>query len=263
MSDEPRLIDTHAHLNLEQFAADRETIIERLAASGVQRCIEIGFDLASSRAAIALAQAHSAIYAVVGVQPNHITDLPADWLEQVRYLAAQPKVVAIGEIGLDYYWNKAPADQQEATFRQQLALARELALPVVIHTRDAHADTLRILRDAARGQPGVMHSFAGDWDFASACLDLGFMLSFSGPLTFKRNKELHEVARRAPADMILTETDSPYLTPHPHRGKRNEPVYVRFVLEQLAALRAKSVEEMAAQVWDNAERVFSFESRIP
>jgi TatD DNase family protein len=256
-----RLIDTHAHLNLDHFASDRELAIARMAAASVQRSVEVGFDLGSSRAAIALAHDYPAIYAVVGVQPNHLADLPVDWLAQLRELAARPKVVAIGEIGFDFYWNKAPIEQQEMVFREQLALARELNLPVIIHTRDAHADTLRVLREAARGQPGVMHSFAGDWDFASSCLDVGFLLSFSGSVTFKRNTELHEVARRAPADMILTETDSPYLAPHPHRGKRNEPAYVTVVVQQLAALRGKRLEDLAAQLWSNAERIFRFEDR--
>lgn len=252
-----RLIDTHAHLALGQFDDDREAAIERAAAAGVARMIEIGFDLPSSRAAVALAEAYPQIYAVVGLQPNHVHEAPADWLEQIRSLAAHPKVVAIGEIGLDYYWMKAPPEVQEPFFRDQLDLARRLGLPVVIHSRDAQADTLRILDAAARGQPGVMHSFSGDWDYARACLEVGFLLSFSGPLTFPKSSALHEVARRAPAEMILTETDSPYLTPHPFRGKRNEPARVQLVAEQLARLREQPLAEVAAQVWSNAERVFS------
>jgi TatD DNase family protein len=214
--------------------------------------IEIGYDLDSSRAAIALAEQHPQIQAVVGIQPNHAAELPADWLDQVAALAAHPKVVGIGEIGFDHYWKKALPAQQELVFRAQLSLARELRLPVVIHSREAHADTLRVLQDAARGQPGIMHSFSGDWAFAEACLEVGFMLSFSGPLTFPKTHDLHEVARRAPANRILTETDSPYLAPQPVRGKRNEPAYVRHVAVQLAALRGMTLEALVEQVRENA-----------
>ena len=203
------------HLHLDHFDADRAAVLERAQATGVARMVEIGYDLESSRAAVALAEAHPQIYAVVGIQPHYASEADAEWLAEVRRLATHPKVVAIGEIGLDYYHDRAPHEAQERLFRQQLAHARELMLPVVIHSRDAQADTVRILGDAARGQPGIMHSFSGDWAYAEACLDVGFHLSFSGPVTFAKAAELHEVARRAPLDRILTETDSPYLSPHP------------------------------------------------
>ncbi len=247
-----QLIDTHTHLNAEQFDPDRDDVLARASAAGVARMIEIGYDFASSHAAIALAEHHPQITAVVGIQPNHAAELPDGWLDQIAKLARHPRVVAIGEIGLDYHWNRAPADVQEQVFRAQLALAREMNLPVVIHSRDAQDDTIRILRDAARGQPGIMHSFSGDWAYAEACLEVGFMLSFSGPLTFKNAHALHEVAARAPANRILIETDCPYLAPHPHRGKRNEPANVRLVAEQLARLRGISLEMAAAIVWENA-----------
>jgi TatD DNase family protein len=258
MAETARLIDTHAHLASEQFDADRADAIARAGAAGVARMIEIGYDLASSRAAVALAAAHPSIYAVVGLQPNMIHQAPADWLAQLRALAAQPRVVGIGEIGLDYHWMVAPPAEQERFFRAQLALARELGLPVVIHSREAPDDTLRILGDAARAQPGVMHSFSGSWAHAQACLEVGFMLSFSGPLTFPKAADLHAVARLAPAEMLLTETDSPYLSPHPLRGKRNEPARVRLVAERLAALREQPLDALADQVWRNAERLFRF-----
>ncbi|MFV9503702.1 MAG: TatD family hydrolase [Oscillochloridaceae bacterium umkhey_bin13] len=251
-----RLIDTHTHLAMGQFDADRAAALTRAEQDGVVRVIEIGYDLPSSQAALALAERYPQVFAVVGVQPNHLDELPPDWLAQVRALAAHPKVLAIGEIGLDYHWMKAPPAEQEVAFRAQLALARELNLPVVIHTREAQADTLRILDDAARGQSGVMHSFSGDWAYAQSCLAVGFLLSFAGPLTFAKATDLHEVARNAPAAMILTETDSPYLTPHPYRGQRNEPARVRLVAEQLARLRGVALPDMAAQLWANAERLF-------
>jgi TatD DNase family protein len=251
-----RLIDTHVHLHVPQFDDDRTAAIERATAAGVARMVEIGYDLVSSRAAIALAERYPQICAAVGIQPHYAVEADDIWLAEVRRLAAHPKVAAVGEIGLDYYHERAPHDLQERLFREQLALARELGKPVVIHSRDAHADTIRILRDAARGQPGIMHSFSGDWAYAEGCLEVGFMLSFSGPVTFAKASELHEVARRAPLERILTETDSPYLSPHPLRGRRNEPANVRLVAERLAALRGMELAELAEVVWGNASNIF-------
>jgi TatD DNase family protein len=258
MPNQTRLIDTHAHVASAQFDADRAEVLARAAEADVARIIEIGYDLESSRAAVALAEAHPQIYAVVGIQPNHAHEAPDGWADELRALAARPKVVGIGEIGMDYHWKVAPPELQERFFRDQLALARELGLPVVIHSREAQDDTLRILGDAARGQPGIMHSFSGGWAYAQACLEIGFMLSFSGPLTFPKATDLHEAARLAPLDMLLTETDSPYLSPHPQRGKRNEPARVRLVAERLAALRDLPLGAVADQIWRNAERIFHF-----
>lgn len=255
-----QLIDTHVHVQSAQFDDDRALVLERAAAAGVVRLLEIGYDLESSRAALALAEQHSHIRAVVGVQPNHAADLPDDWLAQVHALALHPKVAAIGEIGFDHYWKRATPARQETVFRVQLELAQALALPVVIHSRDAQADTLRVLGDMARGTPGIMHSFSGDPDYAAACLAIGFHLSFSGPVTFAKAAALHEAVRQAPLDRILTETDSPYLAPHPWRGRRNEPAYVRLVAERLAALRGITLEELAAAVWQNAGALFKWEA---
>lgn len=259
MTTSVTLIDTHMHLHTADFAADRAAALARAAEAGVARMVEIGYDLASSRAAVELAASDPRIFAAVGIQPHYAAQADASWLAEVRALAAHPKVVAIGEIGLDYYHDRAPHELQERLFREQLALARELALPVVIHSREAQADTVRILRDAARGQPGIMHSFSGDWAYAEQCLEVGFALSFSGPVTFKKATDLHEVARRAPLDRILTETDCPYLSPHPLRGRRNEPANVRYVAEQLAALRELPLAELADAVWRNAHALFRFE----
>lgn len=256
MTHDIRLIDTHAHLHSRQFDDDRPAVLANAAAAGVARIIEIGYDLDSSRAALALAHHHSHISAVVGLQPNHAHEAPPDWLEQVAQLAAQPHVVAIGEIGLDYYRNDAPPELQAEVFRRQLALARELHLPVVIHSREAPDDTIRILQEHARGVAGVMHSFSGTWDYAAACLEAGFLISFSGPVTFPRATSLHEVARRAPLDAILVETDSPYLSPHPLRGKRNEPARVRLVAERVAVLREMALADLATAVWHNAACLF-------
>jgi TatD DNase family protein len=245
MTSTYRLIDTHMHLHSPQFDADRAEVFERAIAAGVARMVEIGYDLETSRAAIALAETDPRIYAVVGSQPHYAAIADAAWLAEIRRLAAHPRVVAIGEIGLDYYHDRAPHDRQELLFRQQLGLARELSLPVVIHSRDARADTVRILQDAARGQAGIMHSFSGDWEYARACLDVGFHLSFSGPVTFAKAAELHDVARRAPLDRILSETDCPYLAPHPLRGKRNQPI-----------------GELAGAIWQNACAVFRLPEAI-
>jgi TatD DNase family protein len=251
-----RLIDTHCHLQAEQFDADRAQALDRAREAGVVRLIEIGYDLATSRAAVALADSHDEVYAAVGWQPHYAEQVDEAAIEAIAALARHPKVVAIGEIGLDYHWMQAPPEAQERLFRRQLALARALDLPVVIHSRDAQDDTVRVLRDAARGQPGVMHSFSGGWAYAEACLEVGFLLSLSGPLTFPKSVELHEVARRAPLDRLLIETDSPYLSPHPLRGRRNEPANVRLVAERLAALRELEQGELAAQVWRNACALF-------
>jgi len=256
MSRDLRLIDTHLHLQIAQYDADRAAVIARARATGVARMVEVGYDLESSRAAVELAEAYPSIFAVVGIQPHYAALADDTWLAEVRRLAAHPKAVAIGEIGLDYYHERAPHDAQERLFREQLALARELGMPVVIHSRDAQADMVRILRDAARGQAGIMHSFSGDWAYAEACLEGGFHLSVSGPLTFPKASDLHDVARRAPLERLLTETDSPYLAPHPLRGKRNEPANVRLVAERLAALREQELEELAAAVWRNACEIF-------
>ena len=258
MSQSVQFIDTHAHLHLTHFDADRKAVIEQAQTAGVQRMVEIGYDLVSSRAAIQLAEQYDEIYAVVGIQPHYATEADETWIAEIQHLAQHPKVVAIGEIGLDYYHDRAPHDKQEHLFREQLALARETNLPVVIHSRDAEVDTVRILHDAARNQPGIMHSFSGDWAYAEACLEVGFYLSFSGPVTFRKATELHQVAQQAPLNRILTETDSPYLSPHPFRGKRNEPARVRLVTERIAELRAIPVADMARAVWHNANTIFKF-----
>lgn len=258
MTEPIRLIDTHTHLHCPHFDHDRDTVLDNAATAGVARIVEIGYDLDSSRAALALADQHPHLYAVVGVQPNHVHEAPPDWLAQVEALAHHPKAVAIGEIGLDYHWNYAPHAMQADFFGHQLALARRLGKPVVIHSREAADDTIAILQSDARGQPGIMHSFSGAWDYAAACLDIGFMLSFSGPVTFPKATDLHDVARRAPLDHILIETDCPYLSPHPYRGKRNEPARVRLVAERIAHLRDIPLETVTSAVWQNAARIFGW-----
>jgi len=250
------LIDTHAHVHYDQFDADRADVLVRAHDAGVERMVNIGYDLPSSRASVALAQEHAEVWATVGIQPHYAQAITDAQLAEIESLLAEPKVVALGEIGLDYHHNRAPADAQHHLFRQQLTIARRYNMPVVIHTREAQADTLAVLRDAAQGMTIIMHAFSGDWAYAEQCLDLGAYLSLAGPVTFPKANELHDVAQRVPLDRLLTETDSPFLSPHPFRGKRNEPARVRVIAERIATLRGIGVEEVAAATWANAERAF-------
>jgi len=250
------LIDTHAHVHYDRFDADRAEVLQRAHEVGVERIINIGYDLPSSRASVALAQEHAHVWATVGIQPHYALDTTADQLAEIERMLAEPLVVALGEIGLDYHHNRAPAGAQHDLFRQQLAIARRHHMPVVIHTREAQADTLHVLRDAAHGMTIVMHAFSGGWMYAEHCLDLGAYLSLAGPVTFPKATELHDVAQRVPLDRLLIETDSPFLSPHPYRGKRNEPTYVCIIAERIAALRGVAFDEIVAATWHNAERAF-------
>ena len=254
------LIDTHAHLDDPRFADDLPAVLDRAADTGVIRVLTIGIDLATSRAALDLAARHpDRLSAVVGIQPNHVAEAgPGDFVEVAR-LAADPRAVAIGETGLDRYWDKAPFELQEEYFVRHLDLARRLGKPVVIHCRDAGPDAVRVLRDVfdRRGPVrGVMHSFTGDAETARACLDLGLHLSFAGMLTYKTASDLREVAKAVPPDRLLVETDSPYLAPVPVRGKRNEPAFVAHTAACLAVLLGLSVEQLAATTTRNARDLF-------
>ena len=238
------------------FDVDRREVLRRAADADVVRVINIGYDLPSSQASVALAAEFDQVFATAGIQPHYaLTTTDAD-LAALDALLRQPKVVALGEIGLDYYHERAPHAAQFELFRAQVAIARAHDLPIVIHARDAQADMVRLLREAAAGVPTVMHAFSGDWDYASACLELGAYISIAGPVTFPKAVELHDVARQVPLERLLVETDCPYLTPHPFRGKRNEPARVRLTAERIAELRGVPYTELAAAVWANAHRVF-------
>ncbi len=255
------LIDTHVHLHIAAFDADRDAALLRAREAGVRRMINVGYDLPSSRASIALAAEDAEIYATVGIQPHYAAETGPEEMAQLEALLGEPRVVALGEIGLDYHHDRAPRPSQRELFEAQLEVARRKELPVVVHSRDAHADTVSVLRTAQHPRPVVMHSFSGDWAYAEACLALGTFLSFSGPLTFPKAHELHEVAVRAPLERVLVETDCPYLSPHPLRGRRNEPARVRLVAEQLARLRGIPMDELVDVLWDNACRVFGLPQR--
>lgn len=255
----PELIDTHAHLDDERFAADLPDVLRRAAEAGVVRTVTVATTAATSRAAVALAARFPSLSATVGVQPNHAAEAaPGDWDEVVR-LASAPGVVALGETGLDRYWDYTPFATQEDYFARHLGLSRRLALPVVIHCRDAEADVVRVLRaDFERHGPvrGVMHSFSGDIDTARACLAMGLYVSFAGMVTYKNAEALRGVAREIPADRVLVETDSPYLAPVPVRGRRNEPAFVVHTAALLAQIRGVDMSEFAGGTTRNARALF-------
>ncbi len=255
-------LDTHAHLDQPEFDDDREAVVERSRQAGVEAIVCVGISAASSQKALSLAEDYSQIHAAVGIQPNYCGEaVPDDW-DLVVAMADHPRVVAVGETGLDRYWDFTPPDVQQDYFDRHLELARQRGLPVVIHCRDAEADLIPMLRAAADRSPlrGVLHSFSGDATMARQCLDLGLFVSFSGMVTYtnKRVRPLREVAVTIPDDRILIETDSPYLVPHPLRGKqkRNEPAQVSLVAKCLAELRGTDIEQFAAQTTANARRLF-------
>lgn len=254
------LVDSHAHLEARQFAADREAVIARAVAAGVTRIVNAGASLPASEASIALAEAHETIYPAVGIHPHDAKTLTETTWEALQALARRSDVVAIGEIGLDFFYNLSAREQQVDAFRRQLALARALGKPVIIHDRDAHAETLAILRELGPYR-GVLHCFSGDVAMAEAVLDLGYHIGVAGPVTFRNARVLPDIVRRLPLDRLLLETDAPYLAPHPHRGKRNEPAYVRYVAERVAELRAMSLEELAEATTANAVVLFRLDHR--
>ncbi len=255
------LVDTHAHLDFEQFDRDRQAALRRAVEAGVAWLVDVGADLASSRRAVALAQEEPRIWAAVGVHPHDAATVTAAALAELRSLAHGPRVVAIGEIGLDYYRDLSPRPRQREAFAAQLALAQELELPAIVHSREAHAETLEMLRAAARragvALRGVMHCFSGDLELARAVLDLGFYVGIGGPVTYPTAGGLAEVARLVPLERLLVETDSPYLAPQARRGQRNEPAYVRLVAERVAELRGLPPEEVGRITSDNARALFN------
>ena len=251
------LIDSHCHIDDARFDADREVMMTRARAAGVEQFVTIGCDLETSRAAVTLAQQYPYIVATVGVHPHEVKLIQEGWYDELRSLARNDRVVAYGEIGLDYHYDHSPRDVQRIRFREQIQLARELKLPIVIHTREAQEDTITILKEEKASElGGVFHCFSGDAWLAKDALDLGFYLSFSGVVTFQNAVMLREIVKTVPLDRILVETDSPYLTPVPHRGKRNEPAYVRQVAEKIAEIHGISMEEVEDATTENAKRLF-------
>lgn len=255
------LIDSHAHLDL--FKGDRNEVIARAFAEGLSAIVTVGIDLNSSRKTLEIARSHKQVYAVVGVHPHDAKMVTKGTLDEIGRLAADPKVVAIGETGLDYYRTLSPRDVQLRVFRQFLDLAAGLRLPIVIHDRDAHDPVLRILSEqhhkggfTADAGPGVIHCISGDWAYARTCLDMGFYISVPGVVTFPKAQTLVDIVKKLPADRILVETDCPFLTPEPFRGKRNEPAYVKYTAAACARLRGEAPEAFMNQATENTMRVF-------
>jgi TatD DNase family protein len=253
------LIDSHAHIQGKEFTGEAADVIARAREAGVGKIIAVGGagDMSSNTEAVALASAFPDIYATVGMHPHDAKDVGEDDLRKLRELAANEKVVAVGETGLDYYYNHSPRDMQRRVFAQFIHMARETGLPIVVHERDAAQEAAELLREESDGNlRGVIHCFTGSYDAARTYLDLGFCLSFTGIITFKNAEPLREVVRKIPLERMLVETDSPYLTPVPHRGKRNEPAYVRLVAETVAKLKGISLDEVAAVTTRNVCDLF-------
>ena len=252
------LIDTHAHLDDEKFAHDRAAVVERALAAGVVKIITMGDSLDSSARSVALAERFEPVYAAVGIHPEEAQPMTAATDEQLAAWAAQEKVVAIGEIGLDYYWEKDEEKRalQRAIFVRQLDLARQLKLPVCIHDREAHGDMMKILKTEGRGLRGVLHCYSGSWEMAAELLKGDWYFGIDGPLTYKNAAKLPEIVQRLPAERILVETDSPYLSPMPFRGKRNEPAHVLYVAKKAAELRGESLEAFARATRENTRALY-------
>ncbi len=251
------LVDSHAHIDDERFDADRDEVVARALAAGVSLILNVGADMGSSARSVALAEKYSGIYAAVGMHPHDAKDMRETDYTQLEQWTKHPRVVAIGEIGLDYHYDLSPRPVQKEVFLRQLDLARKTGKPFIIHEREAHADTLEIIRSAARGLKGVFHCFSGSVETAREYLKMGFYISVAGPVTFSKSGKTKEVAKFVPLDRLLVETDSPYLTPQPHRGHRNEPAYVRLVAEEIASLRNLPLEEVAAATTANVRRLFN------
>lgn len=253
-------IDTHVHLNADQYEEDVDEVITRAVDAGVTKMIVVGFDRKTINKAMELTERYSFIYAVVGWHPVDAIDCTEEDLKWIEELAEHPKVVGIGETGLDYHWDKSPKDIQQELFRKQIQLAKKVNLPIIIHNRDATADVVRILKEEeAKEAGGIMHCFGGSVETAKECIDMNFLISLGGPVTFKNAKTPKEVATEIPLSKLLIETDAPYLAPHPYRGKRNEPVYVTLVAEEIAKLKGLSIEEVALATTANAQSLFKID----
>lgn len=255
----PVLIDTHAHLNDSRFESDRELMLDRAKNAGVLGVVTIGIDVETSRECLSLAEQYPLLWAAVGIHPNHTAEAHENDWSQIVELSQHPRVIAIGESGLDRYWKKAPLELQEEFFRKHLALAREKAKPIIIHCREAASDVVRVLRDEFEQNgpiTGIMHSFCEDEATAQHCLAMGLHISFSGILTYKTAESIRQVARMIPLERLLIETDCPYLSPVPYRGQRNEPAFVAHTAQQLATIREMTIEQIGQITTDNARRLF-------
>lgn len=254
------LFDTHVHLNARQFDEDREEVIKRAKEAGVEYMVVVGFDRETIPLAMEIAESHPNIYAAVGWHPVDAIDMEESDLTWIEELSSHPKVVAIGEMGLDYHWDKSPVDVQKEVFRKQIRLAKKVNMPIIIHNREATEDIVQILKEEdAKQVGGIMHCYSGSVEIAKECVDMNFFISLGGPVTFKNAKEPKRVAEAISLEHLLIETDCPFLAPHPNRGKRNEPAYVKLVAEQVADLKGISLEELGQATTENAKRVFKLD----
>ncbi|MGR3766402.1 TatD family hydrolase [Rossellomorea sp. NS-SX7] len=252
------LFDTHVHLNAEQYNEDLEEVLSRAKEAGVGRMVVVGFDRPTIERAMELVERYDFLYASVGWHPVDAIDMKEEDLAWIEELSSHPKVVALGEMGLDYHWDKSPKDVQKEVFRKQIHLAKKVKLPIIIHNREATQDIVDILREeGAEEVGGIMHCFSGSPEIAQECVDMNFYISLGGPVTFKNAKKPKEVAQEIPMEKLLIETDCPYLAPHPNRGKRNEPAYVKLVAEQIAELKGISLEEVEKITTENANKLFN------
>lgn len=252
-----KLIDTHSHYNDEKFDNDRDEVIQNITNSGITTIINAGYSLESSKRAIEIANNYDFMYATVGVSPNDIENLENNYIEQIKEMAKEQKVIAIGEIGLDYYWNKENKETQKEIFIKQVELANQLGLPIVIHTRDAVMDTIDILKNKVNcNKKGVFHCCPLNTELIKEGLKLGFYISFAGSITFKNSKNAEEIVKMVPIDRILTETDSPYLSPEPVRGTRNDSRNIKYIAQKIAQIKNMPIENIAEQIQKNAKTIF-------
>lgn len=251
------LFDTHVHLNAKQFKDDREEVIQRAFRNGVQYMVVVGFNQETIPLAIEIAEKYETIYAAVGWHPVDAIDMTDDDLTWIEELSAHSKVVAIGEMGLDYHWDHSPQDVQKEVFRKQIRLAKKVQMPIIVHNREATEDIIEILREeGAEDVGGIMHCYNDSVRYVEACLDMDFYISLGGTVTFKNAPLPQEVAAHVPLDRLLIETDAPYLAPHPNRGKRNEPAYVQLVAQKIADIRNISFEQVSEITTNNAFKLF-------
>ena len=251
------LIDTHVHLNADQYDDDLQEVIDRALSEGIDRMFVVGFDTKTIERTMKLIDQYDFIYGIIGWHPVDAIDCTDERLEWIESLSKHPKIIGIGEMGLDYHWDKSPKDIQKDVFRKQIALAKRVKLPIIIHNREATQDCVDILKEENASEVGgIMHSFSGSNEIADEILKMNFYVSLGGPVTFKNAKQPKEVAKHVPLDRLLVETDAPFLSPHPYRGKRNEPARVKLVAEQIAELRGLTYEEVCEATTENAERLF-------
>lgn len=251
-----KLVDTHCHIDNEKFNEDRDEVIKRIG-ENLEFCVNIGYDIKSSKETVKMTEEHSFIYGAIGIHPMDITEYSDEWEKELEELAKNKKVVAIGEIGLDYYWMTEPKEYQKEIFVRQLKLAERVGKPVVIHTRDAMEDTIEILKEFPNIR-GVIHCYPGSAESAKELIDR-FYLGIGGTLTFKNNKKTINVVKEIPLERIVIETDCPYLTPEPYRGKRNEPIYVEYVARKIAEIKGISYEEVVKVTTENAKKLYGLE----